>query len=64
MLRELTEEAWVLYLKILDTDRISEFSIEREDRLHRLTDQAYYRYVRRRNSLDLQIIRERNKRIG
>lgn len=53
MLRKLTEEAWGLYLKILDVDRISGFSTEREDRIHRLTDQVYCRYVRRRDALSL-----------
>lgn len=36
MLRKLTEEGWGLYLKILDADRVSGFSMEREDR--RYTD--------------------------
>lgn len=58
MLRKLTEEAWVLYLKILDADRIFDCSIEREDRIHRLIDQAYCRYVRRRNALELPKMRE------
>ncbi len=51
MLTKLTEEAWVLYLKILDIKRIPDISIKREERIYRLTDQAYYRYVRRRNTL-------------
>ncbi|PPK73001.1 hypothetical protein B0F87_11547 [Methylobacter tundripaludum] len=54
MIRKLTGEAWILYLKILDVERIPDFSIKREDRIYRLTDQAYYRYVRRRNALELQ----------
>ncbi len=53
MIRKLTEEAWILYLKILDIDRISDYSIERENRIHRLTDQAYFRYLRRRRALEL-----------
>jgi len=54
MIRKLTGEAWILYLKMLDVERIPDFSITREDRIYRLTDQAYYRYVRRRNALALQ----------
>lgn len=57
MLGKLTEEAWVLYLKILDIERISGFSIKRDERIYRLTDQIYYRYKRRRTTLELQTIR-------
>jgi len=51
MLRKLTEEAWILYLRILDIERISDFSIMREERIYRLTDQIYCRYKRRRTAL-------------
>ncbi len=53
MLRKLTGEAWTLYLKILDVECIS---IKHEQRIHRLTNQIYYRYVRRRNAMELQVI--------
>jgi|GEM_PF-546281 len=58
MLRKLTEEAWILYLRILDIERISDFSIIREERIYRLTNQIYYRYKRRRTALELQIIND------
>lgn len=51
MLTKLTEEAWGLYLKILDIERTPDISIKYEERIYRLADQAYYRYVRRRNIL-------------
>jgi len=57
MLGKLTEEAWGLYLKILDIERISGFSIKRDERVYSLTDQIYYRYKRRRTALELQTIR-------
>lgn len=52
MRRKLTEEAWELYLKILDME--PSLSTEREQKIYRLTDQAYYRYLRRRNALEFQ----------
>lgn len=58
MLRQLTEEAWILYLKILDIERKPDFSSEYEDRIYKLTDQAYFRYMRRRHALELHIVRE------
>ncbi len=64
MLRKLTEEAWVLYLKTLDVDRISEGSIGREDRIYRLIDRVYCRYARRRNTLELPHIRALEESIG
>jgi len=60
MLRKLTEEAWIFYLKILDIERIPGYSIDHEIRLNRLTDQTYYRYVRRRDAFELQIMGEKN----
>lgn len=54
MLRKLTEEAWELYLKILDMDRASDISIKQEQRIYKLTDQSYYRYLRRRKALEFQ----------
>jgi len=53
MLRKLTEEAWELYLKILDME-LTSLSTEGEQKIYRLTDQAYYRYLRRRNALEFQ----------
>lgn len=50
MLRKLTEEAWLLYLKVLDIERISDLSVKHEERIYRLTDQTYRRYLRRRNA--------------
>jgi len=50
MLRKLTMEAWILYLKILNAELISDFSIDYMDRQYRLADRAYYRYRRRRAS--------------
>jgi hypothetical protein len=61
MLRQLTEEAWVLYLKILDIERKPSFSSEHENRIYKLTDQVYSRYIRRRHALELHIIRNTNK---
>lgn len=58
MIGQLTEEAWSLYLKILDIDRASGNSIERENKIHRLTDQTYLRYLRRRCALDIPIIKK------
>ncbi len=60
MLRKLTEEAWILYLKVLDIERISILSIKQEERIYRLTDQTYQRYLRRRNALEFQIIDKLN----
>ncbi|MFI3122081.1 MAG: hypothetical protein QX203_19110 [Methylococcaceae bacterium] len=54
MLRKLTEEAWELYLKMLDMGLTSDLSTEREQKIYKLTDQAYYRYLRRRNALEFQ----------
>jgi len=51
MLRKLTLEAWTLYLKILNAELISDFSMNCIDRQHRLADRAYYRYRRRRAML-------------
>lgn len=61
MLRQLTEEAWILYLKILDIERKPGFLSEYEDRIYKLTDQAYSRYMRRRHALELHIIRDYNR---
>lgn len=58
MLRKLTEEAWILYVKILDVERKPNFLSKDDDRIYRLTDQAYYRYIRRRQALELHFIRE------
>ncbi len=57
MLRKLTEEAWGVYLKILDVKHRQDVSVKQETRLYRLADQAYYRYIRRRRALELQSIR-------
>jgi len=46
MFKNLTMEAWILYLKILDAELISDCM----DRQYRLADRAYYRYRRRRAS--------------
>ncbi len=54
MIRKLTEEAWDLYLKILDIERIPGYSMELENRIYRLTDQIYYRYARRRHIWELE----------
>ncbi len=51
MFKKLTMEAWLLYLKILNAELISDFSINCMDRQYRLADRAYYRY-RRRRALD------------
>jgi hypothetical protein len=51
MFRKLTLEAWLLYLKILNAEFISDFSKKCGDRQYRLADRAYYRY-RRRRALD------------
>ncbi len=61
MLRKLTDEAWEFYLKILDIDRVSDYSIERENRIHKLIDRAYFRYARRRVALELYAIKERQR---
>ena len=50
MLKKLTMEAWILYLKILNAELISDFSITNLNRQYRLADRAYYRYRRRRAS--------------
>lgn len=57
MLSKLTEEAWILYLKILDIERKPDF-----DRVYKLIDRAYSRYIRRRHSLELHIIRNSNRK--
>ncbi|MGZ5052764.1 MAG: hypothetical protein ACXWF8_17595 [Methylobacter sp.] len=51
MLKKLTAEAWGLYLKILNTEFVPDFSKNRMDKQSRLADRAYYRY-RRRRTLD------------
>lgn len=61
MLRQLTEEAWILYLKILDIERKPDTSNEHEDRIYKLTDQVYSRYRRRRHALELHIISDFNR---
>jgi hypothetical protein len=50
MFKNLTMEAWILYLKILNAELISDISIHCMDRQYRLADKAYYRYRRRRAS--------------
>lgn len=49
MLKTLTESAWGLYLRILDIERVADFS----KRIDRLADRAYRRYIRRRDALGL-----------
>lgn len=63
MLNKLTEEAWILYLKILDIERKSDFLGNYEDRVYKLIDRAYSRYIRRRYALELHIIRNSNRQI-
>ena len=48
MLRKLTTEAWLLYLKILNAEFIADLSMKNVDRQYKLADRAYYRYRRRR----------------
>ncbi|MGZ4978557.1 MAG: hypothetical protein ACXV8O_15510 [Methylobacter sp.] len=55
-MKKLTEEAWDLYLKILDIERVPDFSIKLENRIYKLTDQSYYRYARRRDALGLRML--------
>ena len=56
-MKKLTEEAWDLYLKILDIERMPDVSIKLEDRIYKLTDQSYYRYARRRDALGLRMFK-------
>jgi hypothetical protein len=49
--KKLTMEAWLLYLKILNIELISDFSATHINRQYRLADRAYYRF-RRRRALD------------
>ncbi|TRW90728.1 hypothetical protein EKO24_018195 [Candidatus Methylobacter oryzae] len=58
MIGKLTEEAWVLYLKILDVNRASSYSIEHESRINRLTDRIYLRYLRRRCAMELHLTKK------
>ncbi|MGR9014784.1 MAG: hypothetical protein ACU83U_14205, partial [Gammaproteobacteria bacterium] len=50
MLKKLTTEAWLLYLKILNAEFIADLSMKNVDRQYKLADRAYYRYRRRRAS--------------
>lgn len=61
MLRKLTEEAWILYLKILDIERKPDNLDKHENRRYKLIDRAYSRYIRRRHALELGMIRNFNR---
>lgn len=61
MLSKLTEEAWILYLKILDIERKPDYLDKYENRRYKLIDRAYSRYIRRRHALELGIIRSSNR---
>jgi hypothetical protein len=57
ILRGLVDEAWQLYIKILDSERTSTFLHvgifnRGADKQYRLTNKAYCRYKRRRIALD------------
>lgn len=56
-LRDLVDEAWQLYMKILDVERTSAFLNvglfnKDTDEQYKLTNKAYCRYKRRRNALE------------
>jgi hypothetical protein len=48
MLKELSNQAWRTYIKIITTERLLSFSMQRSKRLRQLADRAYRRYTRRR----------------
>jgi len=47
--KELTDQAFALYRKILDVEGLSSFSSHRAKRLRQLADRAFHRYTRRKN---------------
>lgn len=56
-LKDLVNEAWQLYMKILDVERTSAFLHigifnKDADEQYKLTNKAYSRYKRRRNALE------------
>ncbi|HEY8218996.1 MAG TPA: hypothetical protein VIF86_02745 [Methylobacter sp.] len=51
MLRQLTDDAWSLYLKILKLKQYTpEFLIKGVDKQYKLAERAYRRYERRRDA--------------
>lgn len=50
MLKQLTYEAWSLYLKILDIERYCRFQKKTDDRVSKLLNRAHQRYERRRDA--------------
>jgi hypothetical protein len=48
ILKELTDQAFALYRKILDVEGMSDFSSHRAKRLRHLADKAFVRYTRRK----------------
>ena len=51
-LKELTEQAFALYRRILDVEGMSDFSSHRANRLRHLADRAFDRYTRRKNAYE------------
>ena len=47
LIRELTDQAWLLYRRIFDIKKESELSVYQTKRLIRILDKAYDRYQRR-----------------
>ena len=51
MLRQLTDDAWILYLKILKVKQYApDFLINGMDKRYKLAERAYSRYERRRDA--------------
>jgi len=53
--RELTDQAFALYRRILEVEGMSDFSSRRAKRLRHLADRAFNRYTRRKNAYELSI---------
>ncbi len=50
--RELTDQAFALYRRILEVEGMSDFSSRRANRLRHLADRAFNRYTRRKNAYE------------
>jgi hypothetical protein len=57
MTSDLSSEAWRIYMKLINTERMLDFSMERSIRLRRVSSRAYDRYKRRRDVFTLESLR-------
>ena len=53
--RELIDQAFALYRRILEVEGLSEFSSRRAKRLRHLADRAFNRYTRRKDAYERAI---------